>query len=332
MPDAERCADAPKVTSAEGAVIGLVNNMPDAAIRSAERQIRNLLLASSPDLPFKLRLFYSPEVPRSEIARTSFLQSYEKIANLWDARLDGLIVTGAEPHAETLTDEPYWPTLSRLVDWAAVNTVSTIWSCMACHAAVYKLSGVERKLLPYKLSGLFECQKAMEHPLTEGVPRSWYIPHSRYNDLPETELVSLGFKPLTTLRSGLDTFVFENRSLFVFFQGHPEYDSESLLLEYIRDVKRFIEGEREEYPEAPAGYFQDDMLERLERLRAQALVKRDRNSFTDVTRLLQRYRIENVWRTPSTSIFRNWVRLLYAGKRDKENRAEGELDPGAVAA
>jgi homoserine O-succinyltransferase/O-acetyltransferase len=35
-------------------------------------------------------------------------------------------------------------------------------------------------------------------------------------------------------------FVKYNRSLFVLLQGHPEYDSATLLREYRRDVGRFL--------------------------------------------------------------------------------------------
>jgi homoserine O-succinyltransferase len=40
-----------------------------------------------------------------------------------------------------------------------------------------------------------------------------------------------------------------------FCKGHPEYDRISLLKEYKREVTRFIEGERSEYPPHPENYF-----------------------------------------------------------------------------
>ena len=61
---------------------------------------------------------------------------YRDIAELWDTPLDGLIVTATEPPAPRLQDEPYWPALTQLVDWARENTASTVWSCLAAHAAL----------------------------------------------------------------------------------------------------------------------------------------------------------------------------------------------------
>jgi hypothetical protein len=48
--------------------IGLVNNMPDAALRMTEWQIRDLLSRAAGDLPVTLTVFSLPSVPRSEPA------------------------------------------------------------------------------------------------------------------------------------------------------------------------------------------------------------------------------------------------------------------------
>jgi homoserine O-succinyltransferase len=55
--------------------------------------------------------------------------------------------------------------------------------------------------------------------------------------------------------AGVDIFTRQLESLFVFFQGHLEYDASSLQREYMRDLARFLSGERDSYPAIPAGYF-----------------------------------------------------------------------------
>ena len=57
-------------------------------------------------------------------------------------------------------DEPYWAALSQVVDWARDNTASTIWSCLAAHAAVLHVDGIERRPLADKLFGVFDCEPA----------------------------------------------------------------------------------------------------------------------------------------------------------------------------
>src|SRR5262249_5093047 len=90
--------------------IGLVNNMPDAALRATERPIRSLLERSCGDLRFNLRVYTIPEMPRSEMGR-ELARNYHDIAELWTTALDGIIVTGTEPRSEDLRNEPYWYTL-----------------------------------------------------------------------------------------------------------------------------------------------------------------------------------------------------------------------------
>jgi homoserine O-succinyltransferase/O-acetyltransferase len=79
--------------------IGLVNNMPDAACGATERQFLKLLRAASSDVVVLLKLFSIAAVPRSEITRAELAGRYRDISELWNAPLDGLIVTGTEPIA-----------------------------------------------------------------------------------------------------------------------------------------------------------------------------------------------------------------------------------------
>ncbi len=174
-----------------------------------------------------------------------------------DARLDGLIVTGTEPRAGKLTDEPYWPAMTRLVDWARANTLSTVWSCLAAHAAVLHSDRIERRPLAEKLSGIFACETITPHPLMAGVA-PLCVPHSRYNDLPAVALSETGYELLSRSASaGIDAFARQEHggSLFAFFQGHPEYDTDSLLREYRRDIGLHLPGAREHYPVPPLHYF-----------------------------------------------------------------------------
>ncbi len=186
-------------------VVAFVNNMPDAAIRSSERQFRGML-EQAKNVEVAFEGFFCPSVPRTDRARTTFLRPYQDINALWDRKIDGLIVTGAEPQADRVEDEPGWPLFSRLAGWAAENTVSTIWSCLAAHAAVFRLSGISRAPMAQKMSGLYECTRASDHPLTAGLPHRWLTPHSRYNDLPQAELMEKGFQPLLELNEGTRYF------------------------------------------------------------------------------------------------------------------------------
>jgi homoserine O-succinyltransferase/O-acetyltransferase len=209
--------------------IGLVNNMPDAALKTTERQFRELLERAAAGVPFVLRMFSFPELPRSADGRRYIAEHHEPIENLWASDLDGLIVTGAAPVASRVEDEPCWPSLTCLVEWAERHTRSAIWSCLAAQAAVRHIDGIERCPLGVKLSGVFDCGWLADHPLLALMPPHWTTPHSRCNELPESELRARGYCILSRSRTaGADTFIKRCGSLFIFLQGHPEYDAGAL--------------------------------------------------------------------------------------------------------
>ncbi len=295
-------------------VIGLVNNMPDAALRATEQQFRTLLSATPAGQNVRLKLFFLPEIPRSDTARFHFMRHYEPIDALWESHVDGLIVTGAEPRAPLLTDELYWNTLTKLVDWADDQKVSTIWSCLAAHAAVQYLDGIGRLALKKKLFGVYDCRKVADHPILAGLPSQWSVPHSRYNGLPEDLLDSMGYRLLSSsVEAGADVFVREQGSLFVFLNGHPEYQADALFREYRRDVVRFLSGERESYPDVPNGYFDDDTTKLLVAFRERAIRNRSADLAVDLpARGVADERLPHAWHGVATLIFGNWLTYLMA--------------------
>jgi homoserine O-succinyltransferase/O-acetyltransferase len=294
--------------------VGLVNNMPDAALEATERQFVALIRAASTDAVVRLRLYALPDVPRGDRGRLEMASRYRDVSELWDSRLDGLIVTGTEPRAADLREEPYWPTLAKLVDWARDNTASAIWSCLAAHAAVLHADGIERRPLAQKQFGVFDCRVTQAHPLTKGTGTRLRVPHSRCNDLPEAALASAGYRLLTrSVAAGVDAFTRAEKSCqFVFFQGHPEYEGDTLLREYRRDVGRFLRGEREHYPAAPEGYFDDAAAAAASVFRAQAQDDRREEMLTDFPMRALEAGIEGAWHRSAVRIYENWLRELKA--------------------
>jgi homoserine O-succinyltransferase len=293
--------------------IGLVNNMPDSALAATERQFRTLLDAASLGREVRLKLFFLPEIPRSEGARAHMRGAYASTSGLPASSVDALIVTGAEPLGRDLKDEPCWNGLAALADWAAANTVSTIWSCLAAHAAVLRLDGIERRPLRSKLSGVFPVSKASRHPLLSGqLPRP-LVPHSRLNGLCEVELRSKGYTILTRSDDiGVDAFSRQTDSLFLFLQGHPEYDADSLALEYRRDVRRFMLGQRAAYPDVPVGYFDADTEAALRELSHEAAHRQTAGVLSQCAKLIACRPPEQRWSDATLRLYRNWVEFVSA--------------------
>jgi homoserine O-succinyltransferase len=291
--------------------IGLINNMPDAALESTERQFVELLDAASKNLVVRLRLFSLPEVPRSEAVRRQLSSSCVDITQLWSCRLDGLIVTGTEPRAPSLADEPYWATLTKVADWAEESGVSTIWSCLAAHAAVLHLDGIGRHALADKRFGVFDCKGVFDHALLDGVVSPMRVAHSRWNELRENDLAPADYVILTrSAEAGVDLFVKQRKSLFVFFQGHPEYDERALLREYRRDVGRYLGGQRETYPGMPTGYFDDTAVDVLAAFRKLAMTRRCEKLLSEFPTALVEGRLRPTPGSAAAQVYGNWLSHL----------------------
>jgi len=296
--------------------LGIVNNMPDGALQATERQFVSLLNDAAGHTPIQLKFYALDEVPRSDSAR-HWMAAYSSAEVLSEDNLDVLVVTGTEPQAADLRDEPYWQSLTRLVEWAKHNTISTIWSCLAAHAAVLYLDGVRRVRLQDKRCGIFDCVVATDDELTAGGPGVFPMPHSRWNDLPEEQLTAADYRILShSDEAGVDAFAKRYNSLFVFFQGHPEYETDTLLLEYRRDVRRFLTRETEKYPRLPRGYFDEDTTAALTDLRSRSFSQRSPELLSDFPNPKQV--MTNTWRPAAVHIYRQWLSYVAQQKHEKE--------------
>jgi homoserine O-succinyltransferase len=98
------------------------------------------------------------------------------------------------------------------------------------------------------------------------------VPHSHYNDVSEADLIQAGYRILSRSPvAGVDIFSRPGTPQFLFLQGHPEYDHESLSLEFRRDLRAFVEGERDSLPDVPANLYSPDIEAALRALRDAAI-------------------------------------------------------------
>lgn len=288
--------------------LALINNMPDSALEDTEMQFFELLDAACGDLRVDLKLFSLSGVPRGERAQQHLDSFYCSTDELWHTQLDGIIMTGTEPRQPDLRQEPYWGSLVNVLNWAKENTISTVLSCLAAHAGVLATDGIERHRLPDKQFGVFQFTKGAPHELTLGTADIVRFPHSRWNEVRAEDLLACGYTVLTqSANAGVDAFAKKRRkSLFVHFQGHPEYGEQTLFKEYRRDIRRFLHHERDTYPSMPQGYFDQEATGILLAYRDRALASRGEeiiSAFPDA--IVDR--LQNRWRSSALCIYRNWL-------------------------
>jgi|HubBroStandDraft_1064217.scaffolds.fasta_scaffold00277_5 homoserine O-succinyltransferase len=298
--------------------IALINNMPDPALEDTEMQFMELLDAASGQIPVRLKLYSLPRVPRGDRGLQHLTSFYSGIGDLWNSQFDAVIMTGTEPRQPDLREEPYWCVLAEVLDWAERNTVSTVLSCLAAHASVLHSDGIRRQPLSDKRFGVFESARVCHHELTQHASRAMRFPHSRWNEVREGSLTSCGYTVLTkSAKAGVDLFVKQKKqSLFVHFQGHPEYGSRTLFKEYRRDIKRFLRQERETYPTMPNGYFDADATKLLAEFQETALSHRNEEQLVFFPEAIVADALQNTWQASATCVYRNWLQYVLAKKAE----------------
>jgi homoserine O-succinyltransferase len=192
-------------------------------------------------------------------------------------------------------------------------------SCLAAHAAVSHSDGIERQPLVDKQFGVFDFATSTRHLLTDD-SGSIRFPHSRWNGLPADALKSAGYSILTqSPDAGVDSFIKMKRdSLFVHFQGHPEYETETLLKEYRRDIRRFLRFERETYPAMPHGYFGRTAIAAFDKFELKARLNRTEDSMSEFPAGSEIGEIPRSWKSSSISIYRSWLNYIASRKRESK--------------
>ncbi len=294
--------------------IGLLNMMPDAALEATERQFFKLIGESNPIAQFYVHPFTLEELPRNERAQRHIDSYYDTFGQLRKEGLDALIITGATPSHPNLSEEPFWEPLGEVIDWAFENVTSTLCSCLATHAVLQLRHEQQRKPLGFKRWGVYP-HRVMErgHPLVHDVNTLFNVPHSRFNEISREQLEQVGLHVLAeSEEAGVHLAVSEDGFRIVYHQGHPEYDTISLLKEYKREVQQYEAGKRPDYPPFPDHFFRDREKAILDEYRLHLLAAQNsRGALPQFPDNLIVERLDNTWHDTAEGIVANWIGLVY---------------------
>ena len=294
--------------------IGLLNMMPDAALEATERQFFRLVGAANTIVQFHVHPFTIPGLPRGAEGQAHIDRYYESFDQIKRDGLDGLIVSGANVTHAHLQEEPFWQPLTEVFDWARENVASILCSCLATHALIQYGYGIERTHLGFKRWGVYSHHVVEKrHPLVATINTRFDVPHSRFNEIFREDMEAAGLKVLVESgEAGVHLAVSRDLLRVVFFQGHPEYDTISLLKEYKREVARHYRGEREDYPPFPEHYFNQDLCDLLneygQHLRS---ARRDGAPAPPFPEDPVVKHLDNTWRDTAKAVFNNWLGLVY---------------------
>lgn len=228
----------------------ILNLMPTKIV--TETQILRKL--SNTPLQIQVELLQTTSY-RSQHTDSNHLDSfYTTFEQVRDKRYDGLIITGAPVENLDFSQVDYWDELCAIMEWSKTHVHSTLHICWGAQAGLYYHYGVEKRTLPKKLFGVYD-HKVLKpsSPLFRGFDDVFAAPNSRYTEVWEEDILRV--PELELIAKGEESGVFlvkstDSRHFFV--MGHPEYDPDTLALEYFRDVNKGLD------IAVPAHYFPND--------------------------------------------------------------------------
>ena len=291
--------------------IGLLNIMPDAALEATERQFFRLVGESNRVAQIYMHPFTLPVFPRGAEAQAHIGQYYETFEQIQADGLDALIITGAsEESNEPVSDRDYWQPLIEAIEWAQENVTSTMCSCLASHAALGYFHDQFPEWRDDKRFGIFS-HRVMDrnHPLLRGMNTVFNVPHARHSELNKNQFEESGFRILVESDvAGVHMATSPDGFRLICSQGHPEYDTFSLLKEYRREVNLFIEGGRSSYPTFPDGYFNPETERLVRQFQSDAEAGKDTGMFPEE---LISATLDNTWADSARSVMGTWIGLIY---------------------
>jgi len=155
--------------------------------------------------------------------------------------LDGLILTGAPVEDLSFEQVHYWPEIMGIMAHAKKDIASTLGICWG-GLALAKFLGIDKVPYREKVFGVFETKNINRyHRITGELDDVFWCPQSRHSGIPDDAIEKERDKGVVNLLAYSEEagyVMFESKDQkFLAHLGHPEYDENRLIEEYIRDRK-----------------------------------------------------------------------------------------------
>lgn len=239
--------------------VAILNLMPTKI--ATETQILRLLGNSA--LQVDVTLLRTATHDPKNTGTDHLLKHYTTFEEVRGEKFDGLIITGAPVEQMEFEAVDYWPELSRIMDWAATDVVSTFNICWGAQAALYHRYGIPKYPLPRKMFGVFEHRTlAPVERLLRGFDDTFFAPHSRHTEIRREDIEKVSDLRILAESDEAGVYIVGSKDCrHVFVTGHSEYDPHTLKTEYDRDVNKGLP------IDVPRNYYPQDDPSRLPQVR-----------------------------------------------------------------
>ncbi len=251
----------------------LLNLMP----KKIETETQFARLLGNTPLQIDLTLMHTSSHKSKNTDASHLLSFYKTFDEIKDRNFDGMIITGAPVEKMAFEEVDYWDELCAIMEWSKTHVHSTLHICWGAQAGLYYHYGIPKVPLEEKMFGVFAHEVEYKPSiLFRGFNDTFYVPHSRHTSVDRADIEKI--PELRILSSSPEAGVYavckKGGGRQIFITGHSEYDSDTLLQEYERDVKAGL-------PIAvPKNYFIDDDPQKP---------------------------IDNRWRASANLLFSNWI-------------------------
>lgn len=181
-------------------------------------------------------------------------QFYTTFSEIKNKRFDGLIITGAPVEQMPFEQVTYWDELASIMEWSKTNVTSTLHICWGAQAGLYYHFGIDKVPLEKKMFGIFQHRVLHRKvPLVRGFDDVFLAPHSRHTGVNREDIVNNENLIVLAESDTAGIFIAMTKDeKQIYLMGHPEYDRNTLDIEYKRDKGRMLP------IEVPVNYYQDD--------------------------------------------------------------------------
>lgn len=228
----------------------LLNLMPTKI--ATETQFARLL--GNTPLQVKLEFLQTATHKATHTDEQHMIDFYKTFDEIRNEKYDGMIITGAPVEHMNFEDVNYWDELCIIMDWSKTHVTSTVHICWAAQAALYHYYGVKKISLPEKLFGIYEHTADYKQSiLLRGFDDVFMAPHSRHTAILREDIEAIPeLKILASSKEAGVYIITTDKGRQIFVTGHPEYDTDTLKNEYIRDINAG------EPISIPKNYFEDN--------------------------------------------------------------------------
>lgn len=206
--------------------IGIINLMPTRM--ETERQWCRLFSS----VPKPIALHWIETSRKSKHTEEGYTQKhYTKLKDLDYQAFDAFVLTGAPVEHMPFESVDYWQELATFYKHATLYEKPILSVCWGAQALLYLGYGIQKHLNEGKIFGVFP------HVSSIHVSMPWF-PHSRYTTWRDAEVANDKSLKVLIHSEGIGPFLIADQRHCWFVSGHMEYDKETLLKEYHRDMDK----------------------------------------------------------------------------------------------